>query len=274
MNTLKGVSFVLMTTILLSVSACNNTVGSASNITKDSTAGPGFALLELYTSEGCSSCPPADRLLARIQKEAGTRPVYVLCEHVDYWDNQGWKDMFSQHGFSQRQYRYDNLLKAQVYTPQLIINGKSECLGSDERAVYSAVKNAVKTKTNVTLNLKAIQQGKGMEISYDVNGNSPEDQLMIAVVQKHAVNKIGDGENRGRTLEHAQIVRSLFSFSISTNNKGIEQISLPDNYNAAGYEIVGFIQDQKTNEIVDAVRANEGVSFNTGFLTSILHDRL
>ena len=254
MNPLKIVSFVVLSTMLLSVSACNNTAGSAGNVTKDSIPGPGFALLELYTSEGCSSCPPADRLLARIQKKAGTRPVYVLCEHVDYWDNQGWKDMFSQREFSRRQYRYDNLLKAQVYTPQLIINGKSECLGSDERAVYSAVKNAVKTKTNVTLNLKATQQGKGMEISYEVNGNSPEDQLVIAVVQKHAVNKIGDGENRGRTLEHAQIVRSLFSFSISPGSKGVEQIPLPDNYSAAGYEIIGFIQDQKTNEIVNAVR--------------------
>jgi hypothetical protein len=254
-NPLKIASLIVLAAMLLNVSACNNPTASAGRFNKDSIPDKGFALLELFTSEGCSSCPPADQLLARIQKEAANRPIYLLCEHVDYWDHLGWKDIFSQHLFSERQYRYDNLLKAQVYTPQLIINGKGECLGSDEAAVNSGINNAVKTKTNVSLDLKALRQGKEMEISYQVAGNSPEDNLMIAVVQKNAVNKIGDGENRGRTLNHVQIVRGLFSFSISRDNKGVEQILLPDSYNDTRYEIIGFLQDQKTNEIVNAVRA-------------------
>jgi len=255
MNSLKVISFVAVSTMLFTLPGCNNSAGSTNNFANGAIPKNGFALLELFTSEGCSSCPPADRLLARIQKEAGNKPVYVLCEHVDYWDHLGWKDIFSQRQFSQRQYRYDNVLKAQVYTPQLIVNGKSQCLGSDEAAVYTAVKNAVKSKTNVSLNLKASPKGGKMEISYNVIGNSPEDKLVIAVVQKHAVNEIGDGENRGRTLHHVQIVRSLFTFNISGNER-VEEISLPDNYNASGYEIIGFIQDEKTNEIVNAVRAS------------------
>jgi hypothetical protein len=256
MNTLKIGSVIAATAMWLIIAACNN-AGSVSNKnnSNDKIADPGFALLELFTSEGCSSCPPADRLLARIAKEAGSRPIYLLSEHVDYWDDLGWKDIFSQRQFSQRQYRYDSILKAQVYTPQLIINGKTECLGSDEAAVSRLVKKALATETNVSLSLRARQSGKEMAISYDIIGNnSPADKLFIAVVQKQVVREIGDGENRGRTLNHAQIVRRLFSFS-TTGNKGVEQISLPDGYNAGDYDIVGFLQNQKTNEIVNAVQA-------------------
>jgi hypothetical protein len=256
MNTSKITSIVAVIGMLLITPSCNN-AGSATNKNNrnDTIPDRGFALLELFTSEGCSSCPPADRLLASIAKEAGSRPIYLLSEHVDYWDNLGWKDIFSQRQFSQRQYRYDALLKAQVYTPQLIINGKTVCLGSDEAAVNNAVKNAVAAKTKVNLNLKASLRGKEMGISYEITGdNSADNKLLIAVVQKHALREIGDGENRGRTLNHAQIVRSLFSFSI-TGNKGVAQISLPDGYNAGDYEIVGFLQNENTNEIVNAVRA-------------------
>jgi hypothetical protein len=94
-----------------------------------------------------------------------------------------------------------------------------------------------------------------MEISYDITGSSPADNLLIAVVQKHAVRQIGDGENRGRTLNHAQIVRSLSPFRLSGVEKGVEQILLPDDYKTGDYEIIGFLQDQKTSDILDAVRA-------------------
>jgi hypothetical protein len=257
MNAFKTLPFVAVTAMLLTVAGCNNPgMASNRNSSNDSIPDKGFALLELYTSEGCSSCPPADRLLARVQEEAGNRRIFLLCEHVDYWDDAHWKDAFSQHEFSQRQYRYDSRLKSQVYTPQLIINGTRECLGSNEAAVNAAVKNAVAKETKVNLDLKVRKQGNNIQISYSINGNSPADKLLIAVVEKHAVREIGDGENRGRTLNHAQIVRSLSSFSI-TGNKGIEQISLPVDYNAGNYEIVGFLQDESTNEIVSAVRAQD-----------------
>ena len=251
MNALKIILFLFLSAI----AGCNNGPKTANNITNDN-PDKGFALLELFTSEGCSSCPPADKLLARIQQEAGNRPVYLLCEHVDYWDHLGWKDAFSQHQFTQRQFRYDSILKAQVYTPQLIINGKTECLGSDKAAVTKAVNNALAKKSDATLDLKAMQHGKEMEISYQVNGDSANGNLLIAVVQKQAVRQIGDGENRGRTLHHAQIVRSLFSFPVATNSKGVEQIELPDDYQGDGYQVIGFLQDAKTNAILIAVRAD------------------
>src|SRR6476619_4430550 len=93
---------------------------------------PGFAVVELFTSEGCSSCPPADNLLARIQKEDMDKQVYLLAYHVDYWDRQGWKDRFSDAAFTQHQQQYAEWLHLNsVYTPQMVVNGKEEFVGSN-----------------------------------------------------------------------------------------------------------------------------------------------
>ncbi len=100
----------------------------------------GFAVLELFTSEGCSSCPPADELLAKIQKESEGKSIYILAYHVDYWDRLGWKDMFSSADYSKRQTQYGQWLhKSSVYTPQLIVNGKAEFVGSSESAIREAI---------------------------------------------------------------------------------------------------------------------------------------
>ncbi len=90
----------------------------------------GFALLELFTSEGCSSCPAADALLAKIQQEAQGKPIYVLAYHVDYWDRLGWKDIFSNRDFTRRQNEYGGWMNLNsVYTPQVVINGSNEAVG-------------------------------------------------------------------------------------------------------------------------------------------------
>src|ERR1700709_1440967 len=86
-------------------------------------AGKGFAVIELFTSEGCSSCPPADALVARVQKESNDKPVYILAFHVDYWNHLGWKDAFSSAEYSERQNQYARWLKlSSVYTPQIVVN--------------------------------------------------------------------------------------------------------------------------------------------------------
>jgi hypothetical protein len=219
------------------------------------TAGKGFAVLELFTSEGCSSCPAADELLERIQKEAGDKPVYVLAYHVDYWDRLGWRDIFSKSDFSKRQYWYNHQFTSQVYTPQLILNGSSEFVGSDEQGIKSALANALTGKAVVALTLQVKQQAHNLNIKYETGGMPAGGQLVIAVVQKHAVNRVKAGENEGRTLSHAQIVRNLSTFPILLQGQGSESIPLPAGFDAHTWEVIGLIQNPETGEIISAARA-------------------
>lgn len=218
--------------------------------------GNGFAVLELFTSEGCSSCPPADALLARIQQDAGNKPIYVLAYHVDYWNRLGWKDVFSKPQYSKRQYQYSQQLPSQVYTPQLVVNGQTSCIGSDEAAVSNAINEALGNGAAATLEIKAqLQPGKA-NFTYEVSGNTGNSQLLIAVVQKHAVSKVERGENEGRTLSHVQVVRDLRAFKLRESKQGIAEINLPESFNAQEWELISMIQNSETGAISAAARVS------------------
>jgi hypothetical protein len=217
--------------------------------------GNGFAVLELFTSEGCSSCPPADEVLARIQKEAGDKPVYVLAYHVDYWNRLGWKDVFSKPEYSKRQYQYSRQFAGQVYTPQLVFNGSKEFVGSDEPAINAAVAEALNTPTSATLSLKGKQIATKLVLDYQITGDASNNQLVIAVVQKHALSVVKKGENAGRTLSHAQIVHQLYTIDLPVGKKGTEQIDLPAGFNSKDWEIIGLLQNPETGLITAAGRA-------------------
>jgi hypothetical protein len=216
--------------------------------------GNGFAVLELFTSEGCSSCPPADALLARIQQEAANKPVYILAYHVDYWDRLGWKDQFSNAQYSARQYQYSQQLSAQVYTPQLVINGKVECIGSEEGKVHSAIADALISPAAVSLDITGRQQSGNLQLDYRITGNTGSKQLLVALVQKQAISKVMRGENEGRTLSHVQIVRNLRTFKLKHGNQGAEQISLPTGFNTQEWELIGMLQNPATGAIDAATR--------------------
>src|SRR6187549_315711 len=107
----------------------------------------GFALIELFTSEGCSSCPAADDVIEEIQKKYSDKNVLVLGYHVDYWNKLGWKDIFSDASFTQRQEYYSNIFRLNnIYTPQAIINGKKEFLGSDKSKLISSIEEQLNEK--------------------------------------------------------------------------------------------------------------------------------
>ena len=212
----------------------------------------GFAVLELFTSEGCSSCPPADELLARIQQEEDPS-VYVLAYHVDYWNRLGWKDVFSKPEYSRRQYTYNKLFTSQVYTPQVIINGKLESIGSEETTIRNGLKK-VQAEHTLT-SLKLVLQDK-QHLFYETVNITPNDRLVIAIVQKQAVSHVKRGENEGRTLSHVQIVRSLSEFDLKHGSKGAVPIQLPQDFDAQGWEVIGMIQDMQTGAIKAAGRAS------------------
>lgn len=215
--------------------------------------GKGFALLELFTSEGCSSCPAADDLLSHVQEEAGANPVYVLAYHVDYWDRLGWKDKFSSPAFSKRQYQYHNSFTSQVYTPQLVVNGHLEVVASDASAVRSGIERALGDSAAAALELNGQLHPDMISLEYRITGDLTGGQLVIAVVQKHAVSKVMRGENAGLTLSHAQIVHNLYKFAL-TNNKGSVKVGVPEGFNPRDWEVIGMIQDPASGVIKAASR--------------------
>lgn len=216
----------------------------------------GFAVVELFTSEGCSSCPPADDLIAKIQKESNNQPVYILAYHVDYWNRLGWKDAFSSHAYSERQYQYSNWLKLSgVYTPQAVVNGRKEFIGSEEVMMRNAVKRFLQKASAGELHLSNIKlNNHQVELQYQAEEVTGSTTLVLAVVQKAATTQVKGGENGGRTLSHVQIVRTLQTAVLNGKNGGSVSIALPAGLNPQGLELIAFLQNNKNGEITAAAK--------------------
>ena len=238
---------------LFIVSACRLTAQD-----KIATTGtePGFAVLELYTSEGCSSCPPAEALLEQIDKASADKPIYALAFHVDYFDRLGWKDVFGDPAYTKRQYAYSRFFQGQVYTPQLVVNGTVAGVGSNPEFVQSSLNNALNTAAAATIqsNLK-LASGSAI-LNYKADGEIDHTKLVVAIVQKHAISKVTRGENEGRTLSHAAIVRGLQEFKLSETGSGNTKIKLPAEFNQNHWDIITFLQNPRTGRIVAASRAH------------------
>ncbi len=219
-------------------------------------ADKGFAVIELFTSEGCSSCPPADQLVAKIQKEDAAEAVYVLAYHVDYWNQYGWKDAFSNADYSRRQKDYAGYLHlSQIYTPQIVVNGKTEFVGSEEATLRNAIKTNLQKSEPTQISLSIANTGQNeASIKYNIAGADKNTALFIAVLQKNAQTKVEHGENAGHTLAHVQIVRKLQKVSLN-GSSGTIKVSLPQGFNKDGWEIVGLLQNTATGVITGAARA-------------------
>ncbi|KUJ53394.1 DUF1223 domain-containing protein [Chryseobacterium sp. JAH] len=217
----------------------------------------GFAVLELFTSEGCSSCPPADQLLGEIEKQYKNQHLYILSYHVDYWNNLGWKDKFSSAENSKRQLHYSQTLQTQIYTPQLVINGKKEFVGSDRYAVEKAIQKALLTSSNSKIDLSANISQKNITVKYKTAQNTSQYKILITLIKKKASNAIQRGENEGRHLVHWQIVHQQNQISLEKTSEGTTDFKLPENFDATNWEIIGMIQNVKSGEIL----GSEKVSF-------------
>ena len=212
-------------------------------------ADKGFAVVELFTSEGCSSCPPADKAVAKLLKEHNSN-VYVLGYHVDYWDNLGWKDIFSNAAYTQVQRNYAKTLKlSSVYTPQIIVNGADQFVGSDEKKLNAAVNKSLQQPSIVKLNIEA-RAGDNHEISVHYSTDASNANLHVALIQLSAENKIQRGENTGATLHHVNIVRDIITVPVIAS--GNVTLKIPDNLNAADCEVIAFTQNTGDNKISGA----------------------
>jgi len=227
-------------------------------------------LVELFTSEGCSSCPPADKLLAQIgtSQPVGGAQAIILEEHVDYWNDLGWRDPFASSSATQRQQEYSKTLNAEVYTPQMIVDGRTELLGSDGRAAQRAIANAVVTqKTDLELTwvgatstvggpkLLRVRAGK---LAGGENGASAKNaEVFMAITENHLHSDVRRGENAGRGLEHDGVVRKLSSLG-KANGTGDSSydaqtaVKLSPDWKRENVRIVVFVQDTHTRHIYAA----------------------
>jgi hypothetical protein len=219
----------------------------------------GFAVVELFTSEGCSSCPPADELVARVQQEDKGLPVYILAFHVDYWDRLGWKDAFSDKAYSDRQRQYADWLKlSSIYTPQVVVNGRQEFVGSEANALHAAIESGLQQQGDVQLVLSGLKLngGKlGWQCKADGVGAHGHVSLVVALVERSAMTKVRAGENSGKTLSHVQVVRACSTAALDGNANGAGQLDWPDGVVPDQAEVIAFLQDRGDGKILAATRS-------------------
>jgi hypothetical protein len=172
-------------------------------------------LVELFTSEGCSSCPPADALLAKLDHDQPIQnaEIIVLGEHVDYWDDLGWHDRFSSHQYTERQSQYSKSLGVDgIYTPQMIVDGTDQFVGNDSFHAHRSITSAAqKAKLNLSLSrpiiaARRISSSVSLPPSSALQSNA---ELYAALVDPLDITDVRNGENGGRRLQHAGVVRNL-----------------------------------------------------------------
>lgn len=218
------------------------------------TSGKGFAVVELFTSEGCSSCPPADQLIGAIAEKYKSQPVYLLAYHVDYWDDQGWKDKFSKPQYSQRQQQYSGLLHTHIYTPELIVNGNAEMVGSDGPAVEHAIQTALAGSDNSSIDLSVKVSDNKANVTVKQMRQNIQQDLLISLIEKKAYSYIKRGENKGRNLVHWQIVHQQKRIPLTNSSARVLSFNLPGNFDINSWELIGMIQDTQTGAITGAVK--------------------
>ncbi len=218
-------------------------------------------LVELFTSEGCSSCPPADALLTRLagEKTIGNAEVVTLAFHVDYWNRLGWTDRFSSAAFTERQNRYATAWKSdRIYTPQAVVDGRVEFVGTDAaRALDAFATSAARPHATVTLALAADDappRQRRLRLVIDPPaGAAIAGDVLLAVAEDGLSSAVTAGENARKRLEHTGVVRSLTT--VGRLAKGaplrLDSITVPlDAAWASGrLRAVVIVQDDKTREI-------------------------
>jgi hypothetical protein len=161
-------------------------------------------VVELFTSQGCSSCPPANAYLNEMSR--GRRDVLALAFHVTYWDRLGWKDPFSFEAATDRQAVYGRRFGDGSYTPEMVVDGASSAVGSDRGQVGSAIENAKRNgQTAAAINVTK----NGDQVSIEVGAGSGQGRVLLIGFDREHTTAIGRGENSGRTLTEANVVRSF-----------------------------------------------------------------
>jgi len=225
-------------------------------------------LVELFTSEGCSSCPPADDLLSKLVKTdtiAGVE-VIALGEHVDYWNNLGWTDPYSKPDFSQRQRSYSEAFNLDsVYTPQLIVDGHEQLVGGDWNRAHAAILKAAATqkgRINLALTTKAglDQNSLIVKLTIDLKDlpsrSGEESEVLFAITEDNLRSQVSRGENSGRYLQHSAVVRELDVLgNIASHDETLvteKSINLSPGWRRENLRAIAFVQERRSRRVIAA----------------------
>ena len=202
------------------------------------------AVIELFTSQGCSSCPPADKILGDLAKDPS---VIALSMPIDYWDYLGWKDTLADSRFSARQKAYSQMRgDREVYTPQVVVNGSTHVIGSDREGIESAIDVTDKTDGVMSVPVTMTLAGRQMTVSVAASTNGPaamHGEVWICSVSKAVSISIGRGENRGREITYHNVVRNLLKVGDWNGSSGSWTVPL-ENISRDGVDgAVVYVQD-------------------------------
>lgn len=210
-------------------------------------------LVELFTAEGCSSCPPADRLLATLDKLQPVKGAQIIAmsEHVDYWNDEGWVDRFSSPQFTRRQKDYVVRLKVkEPYTPEIVVDGSQECLGNDASKVENSIKEAARTpKLSVRITPGSRPQSVMVE---EERGNTAARgaEMYVAFADASAETDVQAGENHGQKLRHVAVVRSLRKLGKLGKNPEFRAEVPVDG--RSGERLIAFVQEPHEGKVLGA----------------------
>jgi len=254
----KIFSFLIITLpsfILLFCTASVSEKNETTNMQKDKNLRNNLTVLELFTSQGCSSCPPADRLLG---KYADNESVIALSFHVDYWNRLGWQDPFSSAAYSQRQNDYVRIFKLNgAYTPQLVVNGEKEMVGSDANKISSTIKSEEQQAPTAHININSVTiDNAKATISYTIQGGENNSNLNIALVQTKTTTSVKAGENGGLTLTNYNVVRSFKTIPSAVEGTNTVSIDLVPGIEKKDFNVITFLQNSQTYKISAAAKSS------------------
>lgn len=210
-------------------------------------------LLELYTSEGCDSCPPADRWVSQLPaKGLGADKLVVLAFHVDYWDRLGWADKFGQARFTQRQRELNDRNRSRVvYTPQLVLNGRDYRRSGDDDFARRVV-DLGRDKARAAIKLDLVPGAERVNVGGTWSASEAGDgRAWLALYENRLSSDVRAGENRGKRLEHDYVVRDL----VGPFPKGaISHVFVLDKgWNRGNLGVAAFVQDAKSGDVLQAI---------------------
>jgi len=218
---------------------------------------PGFAVVELFTSEGCSSCPPADQVLSKILTDAekNHRNIFPLSFHVDYWNRLGWKDPYSKNQFTFRQENYSRILPGkELYTPQMVVNGETDFTGSNESKAKAVIDDELKkaATVSVTLSIDSVIRDTAF-VAFTSSKLDKNFVFRFAISENGLSSQVSNGENKGKLLKHDAVVRIFFSLD-NFQEKGQVKIPLAGFKPKTDCALTGFVQHKQSLKILGASR--------------------